>query len=217
MEDSIPRRLKVFRSITGDVSPQLHQSSGSIQLDQSFSHFSNTQSLVNYSELSATLNSSVSSSFSEKPLDHPPVFQPQVASRMLKNPILQSLQQKIIDPKQNFSKAHNLPQVPSDRQDLVPGSLSSRSFLNLSTEDSSREEMQERGKPKKRPLYENEKNLYIIRLDWINSGKDTRTTVMIKNIPNKYSQKMLLHAIDKHFIGTYDFLYLPIDFKVRSI
>ncbi|KAJ9515790.1 hypothetical protein QJQ45_008687 [Haematococcus lacustris] len=34
-----------------------------------------------------------------------------------------------------------------------------------------------------------------------------------KNIPNKYTQKMLLATVDEHFKGTYDFLYLPIDFK----
>ena len=35
----------------------------------------------------------------------------------------------------------------------------------------------------------------------------------MKNIPNKYTQKMLLAAIDEHFARTYDFFYLPIDFK----
>jgi hypothetical protein len=86
----------------------------------------------------------------------------------------------------------------------------------------------------------------------IRSGEDTRTTLMIKNIPNKYERlclsnacllltinnvtffsfhlipeifincsftcrytsKMLLAAIDENHKGTYDFLYLPIDFKV---
>ena len=36
---------------------------------------------------------------------------------------------------------------------------------------------------------------------------------MIRHIPNKYTQKMLLATIDEHFRGTYDFFYLPIDFK----
>lgn len=40
-----------------------------------------------------------------------------------------------------------------------------------------------------------------------------RTTLMIKNIPNKYTSKMLLAAIDENHRGTYDFVYLPIDFK----
>lgn len=44
-----------------------------------------------------------------------------------------------------------------------------------------------------------------------------RTMVMVKNILNKYTQKMPLQVIDKKFSGTYDFLYLSIDFKVRDI
>ncbi|KAJ0037699.1 hypothetical protein Pint_23596 [Pistacia integerrima] len=57
--------------------------------------------------------------------------------------------------------------------------------------------------------------------------KDSRTTVMIKNIPNKYSQKLLLNMLDNHCIhcneqiaegddqplSSYDFVYLPIDFN----
>ncbi|KAK9113573.1 hypothetical protein Syun_020370 [Stephania yunnanensis] len=61
---------------------------------------------------------------------------------------------------------------------------------------------------------------------------DSRTTVMIKNIPNKYSQKLLLNMLDNHCIhcneqiadggggdddhlpmSSYDFVYLPIDFN----
>ncbi|GMI99758.1 terminal EAR1-like 1 [Hibiscus trionum] len=60
------------------------------------------------------------------------------------------------------------------------------------------------------------------------SCQDSRTTVMIKNIPNKYSQQLLLNMLDNHCIhcneqivnagddqplSSYDFVYLPIDFN----
>jgi RNA recognition motif-containing protein len=54
---------------------------------------------------------------------------------------------------------------------------------------------------------------YQLDLEKIISGDDPRTTLMIKNIPNKYTSKMLLAAIDEKHKGTYDFFYLPIDFK----
>ncbi|MED6210260.1 hypothetical protein PIB30_062563 [Stylosanthes scabra] len=57
------------------------------------------------------------------------------------------------------------------------------------------------------------KKQFQLDLDKIKCGEDTRTTLMIKNIPNKYTSKMLLAAIDENHRGTYDFLYLPIDFK----
>eukprot|EP00817_Percolomonadidae_sp_ATCC50343_P005557 CAMPEP_0117425370 /NCGR_PEP_ID=MMETSP0758-20121206/5636_1 /TAXON_ID=63605 /ORGANISM="Percolomonas cosmopolitus, Strain AE-1 (ATCC 50343)" /LENGTH=620 /DNA_ID=CAMNT_0005209775 /DNA_START=295 /DNA_END=2154 /DNA_ORIENTATION=- len=54
---------------------------------------------------------------------------------------------------------------------------------------------------------------YKIDLDLVRDGTDERTTLMIKNIPNKYSQRMLLELIDRLFAGCYNFFYLPIDFK----
>ena len=41
---------------------------------------------------------------------------------------------------------------------------------------------------------------------------DQRTTVMIKNIPNKYTRKLLINELDVSFQKKYDFIYLPIDF-----
>lgn len=57
------------------------------------------------------------------------------------------------------------------------------------------------------------KRQYELDVDRIMRGEDSRTTLMIKNIPNKYTSKMLLAAIDESHKGTYDFIYLPIDFK----
>ncbi|KAL5564796.1 hypothetical protein UlMin_027960 [Ulmus minor] len=58
-----------------------------------------------------------------------------------------------------------------------------------------------------------DKKQFELDIDRILQGEDKRTTLMIKNIPNKYTSKMLLAAIDEQCLGTYDFLYLPIDFK----
>ncbi|XP_020248628.1 protein MEI2-like 4 isoform X3 [Asparagus officinalis] len=57
------------------------------------------------------------------------------------------------------------------------------------------------------------KKQYELDINRIIQGDDSRTTLMIKNIPNKYTSKMLLGTIDDQHKGTYDFIYLPIDFK----
>jgi len=36
---------------------------------------------------------------------------------------------------------------------------------------------------------------------------------MIKNIPNKYTQNMLLETVEEGYKGKFDFFYLPIDFQ----
>lgn len=43
-------------------------------------------------------------------------------------------------------------------------------------------------------------------------GKDLRTTLMIRHVPNKYSLKNILEDINEEFKGTYDLFYLPVDF-----
>ncbi|KAF8633336.1 hypothetical protein AX17_004508 [Amanita inopinata Kibby_2008] len=52
-----------------------------------------------------------------------------------------------------------------------------------------------------------------LNLARIEDGQDTRTTVMIKNIPNKMSDKDLINFIDKVCPRRIDFLYLRMDFQ----
>ena len=52
----------------------------------------------------------------------------------------------------------------------------------------------------------------ILNLDDIVTGKDIRTTVMIRNIPIKYTDDILIEAL-KEFNGKYDCLYMPFDYE----
>ena len=53
---------------------------------------------------------------------------------------------------------------------------------------------------------------HILNLEDIVSGKDTRTTVMIRNIPYKYTDEILIETLNE-FNGKYDCLYMPYDYE----
>jgi hypothetical protein len=52
----------------------------------------------------------------------------------------------------------------------------------------------------------------IVDVDRIRAGLDVRTTIMLRNIPNKVDQAMLKEIVDETSHGKYDFMYLRIDF-----
>merc|ERR1719188_2087772 len=41
----------------------------------------------------------------------------------------------------------------------------------------------------------------------------TNTTVMLRNIPNRYTRDMLIERLNEGYKDQYDFVYLPIDFN----
>ena len=62
-----------------------------------------------------------------------------------------------------------------------------------------------------KPGQYNSKNEFNVDINRIKEvGK---TTLMIRNIPNKYTKELMLNTIDRDFKNDYDFFYLPIDFK----
>lgn len=55
----------------------------------------------------------------------------------------------------------------------------------------------------------------ILDIEAVKKAQDKRTSLMIRNIPNKYTQSMLLNEFKEssHGPGKIDFFYLPIDFR----
>lgn len=52
----------------------------------------------------------------------------------------------------------------------------------------------------------------VVDIERIRQGVDVRTTIMLRNIPNKIDQAMLKEIVDDTSRGKYDFMYLRIDF-----
>ncbi|KAB8253957.1 meiosis protein MEI2 [Aspergillus pseudonomiae] len=55
-------------------------------------------------------------------------------------------------------------------------------------------------------------NQNAVDIERIRLGLDVRTTIMLRNIPNKIDQTMLKAIVDETSRGKYDFMYLRIDF-----
>lgn len=96
---------------------------------------------------------------------------------------------------------------PSECQDK--SSLNSNFRFNKGKHNKDRQ----KGNRKKCPVKEEDEAKYKINIGNIVEGKDHRTTLMIQNVPNKYTGKSLTSEINKTSRNKYDFFYLPIDFK----
>ena len=71
----------------------------------------------------------------------------------------------------------------------------------------------ERGVP---GLYNLDSPKNIINLDNILKSRDKRTTLIIRNIPNKYTISLLLDELNRNFEQKFDIVYLPQDYINNS-
>ncbi|KXX78660.1 Meiosis protein mei2 [Madurella mycetomatis] len=62
------------------------------------------------------------------------------------------------------------------------------------------------------PYYNAANHHNHVDVNRIRDGIDVRTTIMLRNIPNKVDQAMLKRIVDESSWGKYDFMYLRIDF-----
>ena len=67
----------------------------------------------------------------------------------------------------------------------------------------------------RRVISTEESKAFLVDISKIES--DGRTTIMVRNIPNKYTQDMLLDLFEKKHKKKFDFFYLPVDYNVLLI
>lgn len=119
-------------------------------------------------------------------------------------PLLNTGEYSEISPRSNYMSSSSSTEVtPRGDRDRASASASASASSTVTGEN-----------VRRRNSDFDDKSRYILNMLRVRSGEEQRTTLMIKNIPNKYSQKMLLSAVDERHRGGYDFFYLPIDFKV---
>jgi len=111
---------------------------------------------------------------------------------------------------------------PKSKSTLVANSNQPQVAVRTSSLPQSSSESPESRSPNLRSLMsppssfskkEDDRHQFVLNIEAVRSAAERRTTLMIKNIPNKYTQKMLLCTVDEYHKGLYDFFYLPIDFK----
>jgi hypothetical protein len=65
-------------------------------------------------------------------------------------------------------------------------------------------------------LYNLDSPKNIINLENILRNRDKRTTLIIRNIPNKYTKTLLIKELNENFQNKYDIVYLPQDYINNS-
>ena len=89
---------------------------------------------------------------------------------------------------------------------LIKNNNNSNNFMPMPT-------ISDRGVP---GLYNLDSPKNIINLDNILKSRDKRTTLIIRNIPNKYTISLLLDELNQNFENKFDIVYLPQDYINNS-
>ncbi|KAI1094580.1 RNA recognition motif 2-domain-containing protein [Rostrohypoxylon terebratum] len=98
----------------------------------------------------------------------------------------------------------------SPQSSLVPSDLlTPRQFQHYGRPDGRRQNAM---RIQRSPYYNSANHHNHVDINRIQDGIDVRTTIMLRNIPNKVNQSMLKNIVDKSSFGKYDFMYLRIDF-----
>ena len=112
-------------------------------------------------------------------------------------------EKKIIDNNSNYEDKNNSTNNNNSYNNIVYNNKLKLNYKNIVT-NKNMNNMTNKGTLK------GEKQ--VLNLEDIVSGKDTRTTVMIRNIPIKYTDEILNDTLVE-FHGKYDCLYMPYDYE----
>ena len=112
-------------------------------------------------------------------------------------------EKKIIDNNSNYEDKNNSTNNSNSYNNIVYNNKLKLNYKNIVT-NKNMNNMTNKGTLK------GEKQ--VLNLEDIVSGKDTRTTVMIRNIPIKYTDEILNDTLVE-FHGKYDCLYMPYDYE----
>ncbi|KAJ0160683.1 Meiosis protein mei2 [Colletotrichum tanaceti] len=120
-----------------------------------------------------------------------------------------------------LNDGHRLPQpplTPNSARYQLNNPMFIRSSRSMSTTGSFHSGV--KGEPRRQnaarvnrsPYYNVASHHNHVDVNRIREGTDVRTTIMLRNIPNKVDQAMLKRIVDESSWGKYDFMYLRIDF-----
>lgn len=217
---SLQRNLSMLNSRMSMIPPQQQQQRMSVNLNQSCMNFHGGYGSGNNSDRSTNnLSFTGSDDFLQNAFSNNDFSS--LRSRTPQSFINQNfnvssspnmLEQFFIVP-QNLNNNFNMMNQPISNPTPSNNTGKTTPSAKTNTPNTNSNDNKNHARSKRRTQEAEEGNLYDINVDKLEACG--RTTVMIRNIPNKYDLPLIAQTIDKNHKGKYDFFYLPIDFSNR--